>query len=1422
MEAAGIGAYIGFLNGMESTAQGVGKRMAIEADPKANVLDPLGITSLDDLFLPNSPLQDRLEQLEDQLLGLEETIGVSGGEIDVPLALQTEDVREQVAVDSDVDLAQTRATARNAGTIETRLNITSNATEGSRKKREAVVTAELNPEIHGTDSVVQAVRKENVVVALTEAKGFYTKLVEDVTDHIESLERQKEAAGVTAPEQNLINDLKLEKRQYEVILKAERDMAKDLKSLLEDLRGILGEGSTIFLNNTVLKALGLPSGTRGSFDFYSIGGEVNTPAVTVASISLNTEKLLQAAAANEKHKTPATLRRLNFQKAAVLATTLHEFGHAVGYAKLQVLFQEDAAGTITDTRKAMLESLRNDYNRFIRDNLNASTEQVITTLFSLPRALNYLQATEHISFDASISSGVEEIYNQDLNQRFQDFTNQSRHFEYIFSFREFIAEEISKSALGNLENTNIETLGFFTEAVTDIKETLAKAEGKFRANSPTVEAFFNSHSIRRQIANLTKIISKRFDQDPMHALFNEGLLTKEQADRLIGERDKFNWFMDVGFNIYQIMEQNPDLQGGLDYIEHLEEWKNEVNHNIAVAQQRLISWRNLGRVESESMARSLFDETIGRLPDGGWLTDPRVFTQEELATYNLSEEALLLRNGIKDDFRHSLNEMEKVLVAAKKRIFASDVIQQTIEVAKVKKEFQDMRSRPYFPLMRFGDYIFQVRSKGDQVIDGREYKDGAIVDYQTFDTQKQRDKTLAREKKTYVSDKVTTSVTHRVIPSFSLQGMPLTLLEHLESKLTSAQHSTEVNDAISKAIAELKNDALPFKSFRKQFQRRKRVEGFSMDAQRAYANYMTSFSNHIARVKFDHLFKEDFDNIQNSIDAINRRDGGDSTKRAKILNHMNAHLEYVMNPVNEFVGLRSAAFFWFLGFNVKSAFVNLTQIPLVTYPYLAARFGDGKAVAQITRAYGTALRVMTHPDTVDDGIKAMIEKGLAESWLDESLATELALAASENNLEKTLPRNLRQKAWLNISHYGSLPFHIAEKFNRHITAIAAYRLEKAEGGTQASWEKAARNAVRKTQFEYARYARPPFMRGKVGGTVFVFQNYMQNALYFALGGDAGAFRMIIMLFMMSGVMGIPFAENIADLIDAAMTALKRRTGQKDPLVQIRVDMRKILNDLDVNPDLILHGMISSTFGLANMGEFMGWPIPNVDLSGSLSMGRIIPGTQLLQPGMTSSPERFVKGVVEFGSGAIGSANMGILSAAMNDHPDQWKRWEKAMFSSMRNISKAARYADRGEEATRSGYPIADFDMHDPRDRGELVGQMLGFTPRELSKGWEGFIAQQQAVIYYSTWKTSLLVDWNYAKETKDKEAVKSANAAIRQYNKVVPFGEMKIGAETRIKSYESYINKRQFNARKIEQNRSFRRLSSSIEAVFEDEDNEDN
>lgn len=1411
MEAAAIGGSTGMLLNMIGTALGIRNRQKIERELKEKVLDPIGVNSLDEIAGPFVTIDQGYNQLIKKNKAELDAIRESAESFSTELATETAqtvlDVEEAAAgKGKKLDFKKvpkpgalnTIAQLNKKFTVETTANLQN---------------VQANANVEGKKLALERIQQTPVVAAITAGQEINQQYLKRNSERVAKLKEDLKDPEKADKKSRIELEIKTRERrikQVQAVEKARGLLARDIKSLYAKMLPMLPEGTKVLFTDTQFGK------NRVSGSFHSIltgkkGEEINT-----AVIHLDTSRFFQHIANREGQRGTDNFAYaeslVQQDKEFLFNVALHEFGHAIAYHNFHSITQKQVDGTATQQENELWDALRADYFRHVQEVLTSGQAKANQLMYSLPRAREIYarrELKEGINLNDFITS------NGGRN-RYENVYMVESQLDYLLSMSEFFAEGIAQVATNNTNMFDKKSLPFFKESIENIEKALARVPGKFAPTSKTLAGFIKNFSTQAKMRQAQATMQKEVEHDPLIALAKDGVLEDMNLARALSkDQDRFNKFMDWGFNILQLAEQNPHIQGLQNYVQNLRAWKNEVNNNLAVADVRLTDWKNLGRVENEKLSRALLDETIGRLPDGGFLKTPRPFTSEELAKYNLSEQALQIRADIKEDFRKALAQMEEVLVAAKKRIFKDNLEMQEREVAKVEKEFREMKARPYFPLMRFGEYTFQIRANGEQIIEGKKYKDGDIVEFQSFDTKKERDRAAAKIRRIYNPEQISLSQSKMITPSYSLQGMPMTLIEHLETKLA----SSDLDEKAREAIKQVKNDVLPFKSFRKQFQRRKRVAGFSFDAQRSYANYMTSFSNHIARVKYDSEFKKDFDNVQASISAINSRDGGDSTKRAGILNHMNEHMQYVMNPVEEFVGLRSAAFFWFLGFNAKSAFVNLTQIPLVTYPYLASRFGDSNAVAQLTRAYKTAVTAMRNPKILEDDIQQLIEQGMNESWLDESLATELALAASEKNLDKSLPRKFRQQAAMKISYYGSLPFHVAEKMNRHVTAIAAYRLAKAQNKGHDSSVIAARDAVEKSQYEYARWARPKFMRGKVRGTVFVFQNYMQNTLYFALGGDPGAMRMMLVLFLVAGLQGLPFGENLMDLFDAGVTALKEKTGAKDPNTQIRVELRQILKDLNVNPDLILHGTSSSTFGLSNIGEFMGWPIPDLDLSGSLSMGRIVPGTEMLAPGQSSTAERVIAQGIERTGGAIVSAFMGTMQALFDSHPDQWKRWERAMPAAMRNFSKAARMRARGGEFTRGGNEIATFDETDTRDHAELVAQALGFTPRDVSKGWEGFIATQQSITYYETWKTSILRQWNYAKFNGDEEAVKEANQEIRAYNKAAPFPELKIGPKTRRASYSSYVNSQNLNRAGVEQSKAFRRLSNSTQAVFEDNDN---
>jgi hypothetical protein len=365
---------------------------------------------------------------------------------------------------------------------------------------------------------------------------------------------------------------------------------------------------------------------------------------------------------------------------------------------------------------------------------------------------------------------------------------------------------------------------------------------------------------------------------------------------------------------------------------------------------------------------------------------------------------------------------------------------------------------------------------------------------------------------------------------------------------------------------------------------------------------------------------------------------------------------------------------------------------------------------------------------------------------------------------------------------------VAEKLNRNVMAMATYNLARDNGMGHARAVEEAKAAIQQTMYEYASWNRPVALRGKKAA-LFLFMNYVVNTADFATQGNKAALRFWLMMGLTSGLMGLPFAEDAEDMIDFIATKLNTWLGIKNPKFNLRQELREYLTELSVNPDLILHGFGQQSFGLKGLSELFGIPMPSIDMSSSLGIGNIIPGTGIPEA-MTRGIDPALREVVREGGGALGSTFESMLNSALSDDPNEWKRFEKWMPTFMKNASQAARMWKEQKVETASGQTVADFDPMDPRSSIEIGMKALGFQPTRVSRGWERVMAEKEYVEFYRMMQAQRLKVMNAALFVKDREAIADARKSIDQFNAMVPYPEMKIDADIIQQSFEQYMERR--------------------------------
>ena len=895
------------------------------------------------------------------------------------------------------------------------------------------------------------------------------------------------------------------------------------------------------------------------------------------------------------------------------------------------------------------------------------------------------------------------------------------------------------------------------------------------------------------------------------------LLGKQQGEPTGQQLDRYNRFLGHVMTLLQLARENPHIGPLQEYVGLVRNWWTYKARIMARADDTLREWHRLSPKRLEALHRfmlavTLESDRLERRLNAGELLDLARRT-------GLDKRDLRLWARVDRDMRHILDELQSIMLEDLQREYLPDnPVLFEIRAKELEKQFARLRNRNYFPLTRFGQYYVEVRTMRKRRIDGKEYGVGEVVYFETFETKRQQRKRYEELKRRYAGNSWRVSGAKLEEQTDApLVGLPPNLVQMIRERL---MLTPEQQELLSDIIVSLS----PAHSWLRHLMERKGTPGFSTDGMRVYAAYMMKAANSLARMRYSGPMRDALRDLRRSVARL-RMSGGIWNKRAEIADWVQRHFEYIMDPPNEWANIRAAGFLWYLGYNVKSAWVNLTQPIMLTLPYLTKRYGNLPGMAAMAKAYGvdvplSGVERVLH-GAMRDAVQSYQRRGLLEPGLqqalrtlyetgilDESLATELAAATHSSIMERLLARPGTGRTagyYLRmVARWGAWPFQMAEKLNRRVTAIATWRLEMRRLGRR--WEelteserqqviRAMREAIEQTQYEYAQWNRPELFRGKKG-VVFLFYSWLQNTLYF-LFRDPAKLRGWLMVLAAGGLFGLPGVEDMIDLLDAALTQwpqLRRLAGlDPKPMTHLRTEIRRALVELTEDrelTELLLRGW-SSKYGLGPLHalEFAGVPVPNVDISGSLSMGRILPAgpRELRMLAYGRSGKDIILGAAEQGLGAAANIPLAIIEAVASTIPDQFQRFDLALPKALQGVWRAYHWAEAGEARGRRGEQIVAFNPWDPRHNAELIAQSLGFMPARYSlerrKRWEIW----EQAMFYETRRRLLMAEFAWAYRQGDERALRLAREEIRRWNHEVPDKTFTINAMQLVRSIRQRI-----------------------------------
>lgn len=713
---------------------------------------------------------------------------------------------------------------------------------------------------------------------------------------------------------------------------------------------------------------------------------------------------------------------------------------------------------------------------------------------------------------------------------------------------------------------------------------------------------------------------------------------------------------------------------------------------------------------------------------------------------------------------------------------------------KAFAQYNQLVNKNYFPRMRFGRYILTKKERTvvditdeEGTVTRQEVKE-KVVDFQAFEYEHEQQaayQMMLQQNRTKVTKnevKITASALDDT--TRSLYGMPQSVVDSIHDKMQ------EAGDGLSKeqlaALQDITMDLSPSKRFLQHLRQRQNTAGFSKDAMRTFASYVQNASAHLARIEHTDDMVANLRQMQEQ----SREEIGTTTDLVDMHKYFDDHMKYILNPGNDFAGLKALGFAMFLGYNLKSAYVNLTQIPLVTIPWQIARYGV-KAQRHFISA-GKDVTKRAHKISLKDpDERRMMELLYEDGTLDEGMYQSLIELANKSQMfapvHKIAPKTsdaVMATGDFLVNNAGVF-FSITEKYNRRVTALSTFRMEMEASGDFNAAMKAAKDSVNQTQFEYGKVNRAEIMRGAMG-VPLLFMNYMQqylsllnNAPLYAAkkaglyNGQISKEQMKTSLLMtgtllaMGGAMGLPGAEYLMEMLNRILKA----TGVTQD--ELKLTMRQFLQEhVTDNPDLLMHGLMSQ-YGLGPahlvnlaLPDDSPWAVPKVDISASIGMGNFIPGLQAESAG---DPNEIIWGL----TGALGGYTRNVFKAANSTDPDEWKNMEKLMPSSLRNLSKAARYATRGAETSRGGAEFVKFDGETAGDYSAILFQALGFSPKAVTVKYESDNEKQSTSKYWAGKGQSLLENLAYQYKNHDKEGIKEARKAIVDFNQSLTLPHLK-------------------------------------------------
>ena len=453
-------------------------------------------------------------------------------------------------------------------------------------------------------------------------------------------------------------------------------------------------------------------------------------------------------------------------------------------------------------------------------------------------------------------------------------------------------------------------------------------------------------------------------------------------------------------------------------------------------------------------------------------------------------------------------------------------------ILEIRNEFEKGALKgPYFPLMRFGRFWYQIGRSADR-------------EYYMFDSQGARDAHIEErlERDPHLSQTIGDNIGNDYAKQMDLHAQQSTFLREVFAAVDTAKFVGLSPTAADARKRELKDSFYqtflqnqPDRSMRNQFIHRNSVEGFSQDALRSFTVTSFNMAYQLARFEFS---PEMFSQMDAARSQVKRRTpaganydpvlAAENDELRDFIKETESKLNAMLNPPDDgaWVSYFSNIGFIYYLTSVASAVTNVLGGMMIGVPTLVGQQVKADPNMSYTRAVANVMGQVSKTIGqigftgfgIETGGRIRDSRLLTPSLQRSNSLTRAEQAAyrrfvADGLIDITAAYDQSGLASKPTEDYSGIPnksmqvisflFHHAERINREIVAMSSFRAAMERRANYPNQQQAfaeaiaeAKDITTRSMFDYSAPNKPRYMQHPVARVILQFKQFPQQMTFF--------------------------------------------------------------------------------------------------------------------------------------------------------------------------------------------------------------------------------------------------------------------------------------------------------------------------------------